>query len=227
MLGRLVKSLRTKGIAWSVDRGLSAVEERLFDLRYGTDTVTFAKAESLTIEGPHRDDGTGYQPSRIRPFRRLMSALRPPAGSAFVDFGCGKGRLLLLAADYGFQRITGVEFAKELANIASDNLARYQRKKSIRGDIRIIQEDAVDYRIQDDDNFFFMFNPFAASLVEQIARNVAQSVTRASRQVFIIYSNPLWRGGIEQQGFSWVQAFDSDEILVYSNSHFSSARNVG
>ena len=57
---------------------------------------------------------------RLRPFRRLMRTLSLPPGSGFVDFGCGKGRVLLLAAGFGFARITGVEFAKELCDIAKE-----------------------------------------------------------------------------------------------------------
>jgi hypothetical protein len=97
-----------------LDRALSVLQERLFDLRYGTDTVSFAELDGLTIRGQNAAEGTPYQPTRLRFVRQVLSALRPPQEGAFVDFGCGKGRVLLLAADYGYRRVTGVEFAKEL-----------------------------------------------------------------------------------------------------------------
>ncbi len=117
-LTRILRSLRREGVVWSANRALSVLQERLFDFRYGTDTVTFTELGSLTILGQHAAEGTAYQPTRLRVVRRVLSALSPPPGSAFVDFGCGKGRVLLLAADYGFHRITGVEFAQELCGIA-------------------------------------------------------------------------------------------------------------
>jgi SAM-dependent methyltransferase len=227
LLKRAVRSLHKKGIVWSVDRALSAIQERLFDLRYGTDTVAFAELGSFTINSRHQNEGYGYQPSRARPFRRLMSALNPPPNSAFVDFGCGKGRLLLLATEYKFRRITGVEFVEELCEIARDNLARYRRKRDIQAEIRIIHQDAAEYAIQDDDNFFFMFNPFAAPLVEAVVRNIAQSTAKRERQVFLIYSNPLWCQAIERQGFSLFRRFDIGEILVYTNPRSSNTHQLG
>ncbi len=214
---RVIRSLRKKGLVWSADRALSVLQERLFDWRYGTDTVTHVELKSLTIESQHASEGTPYQPTRLRLVRQLMSALSPPPGSALVDFGCGKGRVLLLAAEYGFQRITGVEFAKELCRAAGDNVARYRKKTGVQADIRIVEGDAVDYEIQDDDNVFFMFNPFAATVMTKIVQNVKQSLARKDRPVFIIYNNPLCCDVIEQQGFSPLLDLHGGECVVYSN----------
>ena len=218
MLKRIIRSLRSRGIVGSADRTLSVLQERLFDWRYGTATVTFVELGELTIEGPHAADGFGYQPTRLRPFRKLMAALNVPPGSALVDIGCGKGRVLLLATDYGFRRITGVEFATELCAIARENIARYRRKTGIQTDIRIIEGDAVDYEVKDDDNYFFMFNPFSDALVEKVAQNIVRSLTTKDRQVFIIYNNPLSRGAVERQGFSLFMDYNAGEWLVYSNT---------
>jgi SAM-dependent methyltransferase len=217
-LQRVINCFRENGIVWTIDRTLSFIQERIFDLRYGVDTAeTCPYLEPFTIESLHRHEGVGYEPTRMRPFRKLMSRLTPPPNSVFVDMGCGKGRVLMLAAAYGFERIIGVEFAKELVQIASDNVARFRKKSGTRSDIQVIEQDAVEYRVQDDDNFFFMFNPFAALVMEIVIRNIAESVARKNRQVFIIYNNPLWRGVIEQHGFSLLRESDAGKILVYSN----------
>jgi hypothetical protein len=50
LLTRIVRGLRERGIMWSADRVLSVFEERLFDLRYGTDTVKHIELGSLTID---------------------------------------------------------------------------------------------------------------------------------------------------------------------------------
>ena len=216
-LGRVVKSLRREGIVWMADRALSALQERLFDLRYGTDTVTFVPLASLTIASPNVAEGSAYEPTRLRPFRRLISTLSPSPGSSFVDFGCGKGRVLFLATDFGFRRVTGVEFAKELCDIARDNAARYRRKARPQAEIRIVEGDVVDYEILDDDNFFYMNNPFSATLVKRIVQNIVQSLAKKDRQVFIIYFNPHWRDWIAQQGFISLMDFGGGDGVVYSN----------
>jgi SAM-dependent methyltransferase len=212
---RIVRSLRTKGVAWSADRMLSIVQERLFDLRYGTDTAAFAELGSLTIESGCAADGCGYQPTRLRLARRVLSSLNVAPRGAFVDFGCGKGRVLLLAAEFGFRRITGVEFAKELCDIAADNIARYQEKTGSRTDIRIVEADAAEYVVKNDENVFFMFNPFSPALVEKVVGNIARSLKNGRRDGVIIYNNPLWSDVIEQLGFVPVRDFNGGECVVY------------
>ncbi len=226
-LRRIVRSLHERGIVGSADRVLSILQERLFDWRYGTDTVTHVDVDSLTVDSPHAAEGYGYQPTRLRPFRKLMSELKFPPGSALVDVGCGKGRVLLLASDYGFRRITGVEFAKELCAIARENVARYRRKTGMQTDICIVEGDAVDYEVRDDDNVFFMFNPFSAALVEKIVQNIVRSLASKDRKVFIIYNNPRWGETVERQGFSLFLDQDGGEWLVYSNTAQSTARCRG
>jgi SAM-dependent methyltransferase len=214
---RILRSLKNRGIAWTLDRTLSIAQERLFDWRYGTDTVSFVELDSLTISGKNAGEGMAYQPTRLRLVRRVLSTLNPSPNSAFVDFGCGKGRVLLLAAEYGFRRVTGVEFAQELCDIARDNIARYQRKTGIQADIRIVEGDAAEYRIQDDEDVFFLFNPFSAALMERVVKNIAQSLATRGRQGAIIYNNPLCADTIEQQGFSRVLDFNNGECVVYRN----------
>ena len=112
-LKQFIAKVRRRGVIGSVDRAMSMCQERLFDLRYGTNTVC-AYLKSLTIDSPNVALGVEYAPMRLRPLRRLMSALTLPLDGTFVDVGCGKGRVLLWAANCGFQRIVGLEFAKEL-----------------------------------------------------------------------------------------------------------------
>ncbi len=43
----------------------------------------------------------------------------------FIDLGSGKGRVLLMASEYPFQKIIGVEFMPELHRAAQKNIAGY------------------------------------------------------------------------------------------------------
>ena len=42
----------------------------------------------------------------------------------FVDYGLGKGRVLMLATEYPFKRIVGVEFSESLDRTARQNLTK-------------------------------------------------------------------------------------------------------
>ncbi len=76
-----------------------------------------------------------------------------------IDYGCGKGRVLAVAAYHGFEKITGVEFAKELCEEARKNIIPVQQifPEKI---FNVIYANAADYIIENDTNVFFFFNPF-------------------------------------------------------------------
>ena len=48
----------------------------------------------------------------------------------FVDLGSGKGRTLLMASDYPFRRIIGVELLPSLHQIAQENLRQYKSESA-------------------------------------------------------------------------------------------------
>jgi predicted RNA methylase len=43
---------------------------------------------------------------------------------AFIDLGSGKGRTLLLAAEYPFERVIGVEYCPQLNEVARSNIPK-------------------------------------------------------------------------------------------------------
>ena len=99
-----------------------------------------------------------------------------------------------------------------------DNVNRYRRKTGIQSDIRIVEGDAVDYEVQENDCVFFMNNPFGAPLVEMFLDKIVRSLAVKSRRVFIIYNNPRWHTAMEQRGFSPFVEIDGGECVVYRNT---------
>lgn len=72
-----------------------------------------------------------YQPTEKALFHEMVDALAHHADLdfaefTFVDLGSGKGRALLMASDYPFRRIVGVELLPALHQIAELNLAQYR-----------------------------------------------------------------------------------------------------
>ena len=51
----------------------------------------------------------------------------------FIDLGSGKGRVLLMASDYPFKKIIGVEFMPELHRAAQENITGYSNGGSNAG----------------------------------------------------------------------------------------------
>ena len=69
---------------------------------------------------------SAYQPTEPAAFHQMMDALGTDFSQfTFIDIGSGKGRVLLMAADYPFSRVIGVELLPALHRIAEQNIDKY------------------------------------------------------------------------------------------------------
>ena len=127
----------------------------------------------------NRDHGHAYL--GIRPhgnFQELLGGV-PVAHEhyTFIDYGSGKGRALLLAAEWPFKAIIGVEFSRELHRIAEDNLRTYQNPGYRCRDIRTLCMDAVEFELPHEPAILYFYNPFS----EAVSRAALSSRRSGSR----------------------------------------------
>src|SRR5690242_13510032 len=73
------------------------------DRKYGLETDGFhPNVAALGARGEHVVDSSPYVGVQIPVFRKMMRIAEvDPRRHVFVDFGCGKGRALFLAAEHG------------------------------------------------------------------------------------------------------------------------------
>lgn len=137
-----------------------------------------------------------------------------------LDLGCGKGRVLLIASIFQFQEARGIEFARELCNIARNNCAIFKKANGTRTTFTVIESDVVDYIIRPEENVFFFYNSFDKKILNRVLANIADSLKRAPRKVLFICYNPHLSHVIDQQG-GFVRMMDfrlyEYRFLVYSN----------
>jgi SAM-dependent methyltransferase len=105
----------------------------------------------------------------------------------FVDLGSGKGRVLLMASDYPFKRIIGVEFMPDLARSSQKNVASYSNDRQRCQQIEAICKDARDFQFPDGPLVVYLFNPFSEATFAQILENLRRSVEQTPRPVYIAY----------------------------------------
>ncbi len=128
LFARSARSLQEKGWRRSWQSVTSVIGDYFFDLIYGTDTAGWVTVDALDITDEDKKHSVRYQPTRVRHVRKLLSELSLPPGRVFVDFGCGKGRVLMVASCYPFQRIVGVEISGRLCDVARRNVLIYQKR---------------------------------------------------------------------------------------------------
>ena len=127
-----------------------------------------------------------YQPIEPEIFREIFGQLEIEyARFTFVDIGSGKGRALLLAAEYPFRGIIGVELLRELHEIAAGNVAHNAR-------IELICGDAVEYAFPLEPLVVYFFNPLPEMSLRDVVKNLERSVHESPRPVYVIYINPVY-----------------------------------
>jgi SAM-dependent methyltransferase len=180
--------------------------DHAFDLQAGTDTAGIVRLESLSIESPNRTLGVHYQASEPDSFRRTIAALPlRHEDFVFVDFGSGKGRALLLASEFPFKRIMGVEFSDELSAIARENVASFATEAQRCGDIEIVCEDAAEFELPADPLVLYFYNPFHEPVMREVMRRIVESLDDDPRPVFVILTRTTPLGSVvEDAGFARV-----------------------
>ena len=217
----IYESIRDRGMTRTLRIISALIVDSSFDIRYGTNTFSWADLGDLNIESTNIHRGEDYVPTKAFPFSRVLKKSKIEVAGEFVDFGCGKGRPLFIAARYGFRSVVGVEFSSELCKIAEKNFCKWSQHLPPDQEVRILNIDAVDFQFSDRETVFFFFNPFDANVMTQVCRGISDSLIRYPRKAWIIYNNPVHREVLES-----LELFDNFlEIDAGGNIFFVASRS--
>jgi SAM-dependent methyltransferase len=137
-----------------------------------------------------------YQPTDAPLFQEMIAALREQPGFdfsqfTFIDIGSGKGRALLMASEYPFRRILGVELLPALHGKAQENIGKYRSETQRCVAIESICMDAAEFEFPAGPLLLFLFNPLPESGLRRVLANLERSLRRHRRRVYVLYHNPL------------------------------------
>ena len=148
-------------------------------------------------------------------FDKIMANFNISQNDAIVDFGCGKGGILISLSKYPFRKITGVEIAEDLVAIAQENIEKLKI-----GNVGIVCCDASEFTQLNEYNYFYFFDPFPCVVMQDVLSNIERSIVELPRQVTIIYLNPFCHDLIESSSvFVKTRELDHFEhkCFIYSN----------
>ncbi len=173
---------------------------RIFDWQHGVRTCGSNNITDLTIVGNNSSHGGIYYPSHPKFLFEVLSSLKIDYPSyRFVDVGSGKGRVLLIASEFPFSEIIGVEFATELHEIAGENIRRYRSKTQKCKNVKSLNLDAIEFEVPLTPLVLYFFNPFRPPVWIPVLQRLQRSLNSHPRDVILIYENPCHAGLIEQQ----------------------------
>ena len=202
-LWRALADTATLLLAYHPDR------DRSFDQQYGTDTAGTVPPEQLGIaDAAVRKHAILYLPSPPRVTRWMLDNIGiAHSGFSFVDLGCGKGRVVLVASEYPFQRVIGVEISPELTEIARENIARYKpAARCLNVEVRNADATTVDF--PETNLIVHLYHPFELPVTRAVLSRLQASVDAKPRKVAVAYL--LYTSAVEPvealfASFPWLQ----------------------
>ena len=189
-----------------------------FDWKYGVDTEGSILLSKLNIESPNRVHGANYGATPPDIFWQALTRLDVNHRDfIFVDLGSGKGRAVLLASEFPFKEIIGVEFSPELNSIAQENVRRYKSKSQKCSCIKLLCTDFIDFHIPEEPVLFFLYYPCKEPIMRLLVQHIKTSVITCPRSIYIVYVNPQLSHMIEDANFVTI-ILKTETVALYSNT---------
>ena len=176
-----------------------ANDGRKLERKYGLDIQGSVLLDELMIDSEHKSQGFFYGASPARLVRLFLANLPHDLSDyVFVDVGSGKGLVLLLASGYKFKKILGLEFAKELHDIAIANIEKFKCPNQRCHDIQSICMDATNFEIPSGNCVLFFGNPFSEAVMEKLLGNINESCRRDGQKMFVAFQQLVEEDAIGQ-----------------------------
>jgi len=197
--------------------------DRTFDETWGVDTAGYIQLSALkTTDDAATPFGAHYLGSPVEFVREILGGLNIRYEDyVFVDLGSGKGRVLLLAAEFPFREIIGVEFSPELHAIALANIARSRATahRVVRAEIG----NAARFPIPDANSVIFLANPFWGPILDAVVGNIAAALLSTPHDILILYLYPKHREALDACRSLAVRS-EGENYVIYGRAPGVSAR---
>jgi SAM-dependent methyltransferase len=199
-------------------------ERSAFDRTFGVDTDgdfdDRTYLSDLDIPSPNWIYGTDYVPVHPERLSGILSSIPIRYEDfVFVDFGSGKGRALLVASEFPFRRIIGVEFSPALHAVAEQNIAKYKSSTQTCKNLQSVCLDFTRFTLPTEPAVFYFFDPCNRAVLVQVLRNIEKSLRRHPRKILIIYTAPRFQELMDSAGFLRKMATDEEfQCSVYGST---------
>lgn len=170
-----------------------------FDAQRGVSTSPVIPLYRLDIPTRNYIHGTRHQASGHEACGWAIGSLAIPYERyTFIDLGSGLGRALLIASDFPFERIIGVEFARELAEGCRQNMRAAAKPERVL--VRCM--DAAKFEFERNARIvLYLYNPFNKVVLERVLTNLCASTPQDVRILYLTpdHADVFLRAGYHEQ----------------------------
>ena len=164
-----------------------------------------------------------YAPTPYEKLKQIMDYLKLSSDDVLVDLGCGKGRVLFVAAEQKVKKIIGVELDQKLTVLAHENIRNLRSQCS---PIEIVNTDAATFPVEEG-TVFFLFDPFGLNTCDKVIDNIEASLIIHPRSIRIVYVGDELRFVLNRQ--DWLESeaeIDNGDVLICRNNSYVTSNHV-
>jgi SAM-dependent methyltransferase len=189
-----------------------------FDLEHGVQTSGLIPGRFLKTGHAHDRHSTAYfgvAPSVFHDLLKRWQRTRPCAALdrfTFIDIGAGMGRAMLLASEFHFRKVEGIELNPALALLARKNIRKWRSLGRAIAPMRISCRDVLQFPFPKGPCLAFLFNPFGESVMRRFLKLLAGRFAERPGELDLLYVNneqdhvieghpgftPLFRGQVRR-----------------------------
>ncbi len=198
------------GINWNFKIATKLIRQEIKgEKKYGINTTGADELKNLSEQDIDISHATIYMPVSYALLEQIFLQVPPHPKKHFLDIGCGKGRVLCVAASNGYTKITGVDFSAKLCKQAVGNLEKTKLVFPALS-FKVITTDAINFDIPPDVDCIFLFNPFDVVVMGATVFNIMESARERPRDILVVYANPVYESLFLEEGF--VETFHTKEM---------------
>jgi SAM-dependent methyltransferase len=169
-----------------------------FDQLHGTDTSGLISGEIIA-------QGTSAKPAHLTAYYGVAPSIlhglldiwlhrtspQPIEKTIFLDVGAGKGRAMLLASQFPFLRVEGIELNPTLAAIAEGNISLWYNdlQANALSPLTLHHADATTHPLPPEPTLAFLFHPFELPILRRFLRHVERSQLAHPKPFDLLYAN--------------------------------------
>ena len=158
-----------------------------WDRKHNVDTRGQIDLDEVDVVGTNKTNGHAVVSISPRTFSFLSRYFPQDCENyTFIDIGSGKGRGLLMAQKYGFDKIVGVEFVEAVCSIAKDNIQRFRHGNGRVSSGDVVHLDATQFEYPLENLVLYFNNPFSTNVWEIIIPMIEASLQEKPRKIIFI-----------------------------------------
>lgn len=162
-----------------------------FDEEFGTETNRKVRLTNYRTPKEKLQGSVMYWATPVSIFRKILESLNLKYEQYhFIDIGAGKGRVLLMASEFSFSRVTGIEIDSELAETAKRNIEAYSKSRSLKTSVDVCCKSVDRFSFSPVNTVIYLFNPFDAKVLNELLAELNVAFSAGECELIFIFLDP-------------------------------------